>query len=273
MQLEDRTCILTGASGGIGAELADALVEKGVNLVLVGRSQERLQALASRPCWKNVLRCHVADLSQSDSHAELLEVAVQEKASILINLFGCNQFGLLEQQTPEQIDTLIRTNLIAPIQLTHSLLAHLKSQKEAMIVNVGSAFGAIGYPGYSTYSASKFGVRGFSESLAREVSDSSLKIIYVSPRATSTTMNSQLIDEMNARLGNKIDQPKHVAHRIIVAMQRSLPRSGIGWPERFFARLNAFLPSVVDRAIAKQLPIVKAFASRNKQHIETPVNS
>jgi short-subunit dehydrogenase len=209
----------------------------------------------------SVVETCAGDLMRCDVQQQLAHRARSSGARILINLSGGNDFGLLTEQTADAVRALVTTNLIAPIQLTQSLLPHLQSRPEAMIVNVGSTFGAIGFPGYAVYCASKFGLRGFSEALARELSDSAVRVVYVAPRATSTGMNSFAASAMNVALGNAVDPPQDVAERIVEAIRKEQRRAGIGWRERGFARLNQLVPSLVDRAIARQLGTIKSFAS------------
>jgi short-subunit dehydrogenase len=261
MRLDGVVCVLTGSTGGIGRPLAHCLAGAGVRLILTARDADRLTGLAAELPPESVVETFAGDLVRCDIQQELARRARRHDARILINLSGGNQFGLLATQTAEAVDDLLTTNLIAPIQLTRLLLPHLQSRGEAMVVNVGSTFGAIGFPGYSLYCASKFGLRGFSEALARELSDSVVRVIYVAPRATRTSMNSFAASAMNAALRNTVDPPEQVADRIVESMRKEQRRTGIGWPERGFARLNQLVPSLVDRAIARQLRTIKSYAS------------
>ncbi len=265
MRLSGTVGVLTGATGGIGRVLAQCLAESGMKLILAARDPDRLTALADALPPGSVVGICAGDLSESAAQCALVRLARAEDAATLINLCGGNRFALLHEQTSPDVHALITTNLIAPIQLTQALLPHLKSRSEAMIVNVGSAFGAIGFPGYTLYCASKFGLRGFSEALARELSDSAVRVVYVAPRATRTGMNSDAASALNCALGNTEDAPRTVARRILQSMHKSRRRTGIGWPERGVAALNQLIPSLVDRAIARQLPIVRQFASNPTQ--------
>jgi short-subunit dehydrogenase len=261
MQLEGSVCVLTGATGGIGVALAGALAAAGTKLIIAARDRRKLQGLADRLIPGAVTGLYAGDLTCHDNQRALAELAATRGAAILINLAGVNRFGLLRQQCVDAAPTLIRTNLIAPVELTHRLLPHFLRQEQAMVVNIGSAFGAIGYPGYTLYSASKFGLRGFSEALARELADGPVRVLYVAPRATQTTMNTAAARALNSALGNAEDTPTRVAAQIVRAILKHKPRSAIGWPERVFCRLNQVVPGLMDRAIARQLPRIKRHAS------------
>ena len=105
-------------------------------------------------------------------------------------------FSSLENIDQKSTNFLININLIAPIAITNALLKGLKEKKEAIILNIGSTFGSIGYPGFSIYGASKAGLKGFSESLRRELLDTNIKIIHFSPRAINTSLNNDSINKL-----------------------------------------------------------------------------
>lgn len=129
-------------------------------------------------------------------------------------------------------------------------------------MNIGSSLGAIGYPGYSVYCASKFALRGFSEALHRELTGSGLKVLYLAPRATRTALNSEAVYALNSELGVQMDSPHWVAEQITTALIRETRWRWLGWPEALFTRLNALLPALVDKALAKQLPVIARHAGR-----------
>ncbi len=261
MHWSDRRILLTGASGGIGRALALALAQRGARLLLVGRNPSALQALADElpvPAeWRAV------DLCDAEGRRGLVEAAREIGVDMLINAAGVNRFGLFAHQSPESVDALISLNVTATLQLTQAMLPLLKAADEAWIVNLGSTFGAIGYPGYASYCASKAALRGFSQALRRELADTAIHVHYVAPRATRTTMNDATVDALNAELGNAMDDPRQVAEAIIRAVEQRAADRHLGWPERLFVRLNAVVPSVVDRALRRQLATIQRFASRS----------
>jgi len=151
--------------------------------------------------------------------------------------------------------------VLAPLHLCRGLLAHLRSLPEACILNTGSVFGSIGYPGYAVYSASKFAVRGFTEALRRELSDTNVKVHYVAPRATRTGINTSAVERMNEELGVAMDPPELVARAVCDMVDGGRVEAVLGWPEKFFARVNGVLPRLVDGALRKQLPIIRRYAA------------
>lgn len=128
------------------------------------------------------------------------------------------------------------------------------------MVNLGSAFGSLGYPGFSLYCASKFGLRGFSEALARELADSKIRILHLAPRATATAMNDRRVDALNETLGNAVDPPEAVARALLRLLRGRRRRLALGRPEILFGLLNALTPGSVDAGIARQLPVIRRCA-------------
>ena len=138
----------------------------------------------------------------------------------------------------------------------------LKQAAGARVVNVGSTYGSIGYPGYATYCATKFALRGFSEALRRELADTHVGVLYVAPRATRTSMNSAAAEALNEALKSNVDDPHTVASAVIKAIVDDRRDLYLGWPERFFVRLNSLLPNLVDRGLRKQLPLIRRLSQK-----------
>ena len=259
MQLSTSRFLMTGASGGIGQAMVEQLCAGGANLLLVGRQSAALQALVHR--FPGQMQLAMADLRERAGRDAVLAAARNFGGlNGLINLAGVNQFGLLEHQDDEAIADMVALNVTATLQLTRHVLPLLRQQENALLVNVGSTFGSIGYPGFTAYCATKFAVRGFSEALRRELADTHVKVLYVAPRATQTSMNAAPVVELNRQLKVTMDDPQEVARQIVRAIEREREELYLGWPEKFFVRLNSLLPRMVDQALRKQLPLIQRLA-------------
>lgn len=256
-----RGVLLTGASGGIGQCLALRLAEAGATVYAVGRRADALHALAAR-ARPGAIRPVVADLATADGIDAVRRAAAAAPIPVSLLILGAadSRFGLFEHSSVVDVQAQVATNLVAPMLLVRALLPSLMRLPEAGVVGIGSTFGSLGYPGFAAYSASKFGLRGFLEALAREHADTPLRVQYLSPRATRTALNSVAVDAMNAELGVAVDDADQVAAALLGAIEAGTRRRQLGWPERLFARLNGLLPELVDRALAKQLPTVRRFA-------------
>lgn len=263
MKLKGKLILLTGASGGIGQAIARRLAAQGARLILVGRSTQQLNTLARElHVLVNegfVLQADITSRKGRDTIRTAL-LALQEPLDALINCAGVNLFGMLEDSDPEAIEQLINTNVTATILLTRLVLPFLHKDS-GRIVNIGSSFGGLGYPGFSVYCASKFALRGFSEALRRELSDTPIQVAYLAPRATNTSLNSDAVYAMNRELGTAMDEPEVVAARLELMLSAKRMRDrNIGWPERFFLRINNLFPRIIDSALRSQLPIIRRHA-------------
>ncbi len=252
-------CILTGATGGIGQEIAQLFDKKGFELILHGRNELKLETLQKSLKGNHHIIC--GDLNDAEVRRVLIDEAFidrEHQPTMLINNAGISQFKGIDEVNVNDIESLIATNLIATIDFTRLFVSHVK--QGSTIVNVGSAFGAIGYPGYSLYCASKFGLRGFTEALIRELANSEHRVCYFAPRATNTSINSKSVQQMNTELGNKSDSPEFVAQELLKLINSKSVRKTVGWPEKLFARINGILPEIVDKSIVKQTKEILTFA-------------
>ncbi|KRD34923.1 short-chain dehydrogenase [Lysobacter sp. Root916] len=261
MALRDKTVLLTGASGGIGSALCDALVATGARVIAVGRNEPALAALAQRHEAGRVTPL-AADLSSAEGRARVIDLArrLSPSPSVVILAHAQSAFGLFEDQSPARLEQLFDTNLVAPALLIHDLLPILKQHERATVAAIGSTFGSLAFPGFSAYSASKFGLRGLMEGLSREYADTNLRFQYLAPRATRTAFNSEAVNSLNRAMKVAQDEPAAVAAQIIVAIEQERPRMQLGWPEKLFARLNGAFPSLIDRNLKAQLPLIRRHA-------------
>lgn len=269
MALKNRLILLTGASGGIGQAIAQRLASRGAQLVLVGRAIDRLEAArAALPVTHPAHLIVQADVTTPAGRASIAAAldALDRPLDALINGAGVSGFSLLPDALPAEIEALVATNITAPILLTQLVLARLH-RVHGRIINIGSSFGGIGYPGFSTYCASKFALRGFTEALRRELGDSAVQVAYLAPRATHTPLNSSAVMAMNDALGNAVDPPERVAASVEQMLLAPTMRDrAIGWPERLFLRINAVFPTLIDGALRKQLGSIKRFATPVPTH-------
>lgn len=268
MKLSDARVLLTGASGGIGAATAHALLAHGACVLLSARSEAGLKQLHVQLGQSANVEICVADLTKAEDRAHLAQRAATWRGGVntLINNAGVSELQLFERHAAADLERALTINLLAPMHLCRELLPHLRRQPRARILNVGSVMGALGHPGYSVYCATKFGLRGFSEALRRELADANVHVHYLAPRATRTPINSAAVVAMNAALGTRMDPPARVAREILRMLERETATGVIGWPEKLFARVNQVLPRLVDRALRRQLPTIKQHATASAEH-------
>lgn len=259
MDLNNKRVILTGAAGGMGSILARMMAEKGARLALVDANAEALAKVA-----KEVANAvPVAGNLSTREGCELIATQATEAlggVDLLVNLAGIMSFSAFEDEDDARVELLMHVNLLAPMLLTRAVLPGMLAQNAGHIVNVGSMFGSIGFAYFAAYSASKFGLRGFSQALRRELADSKVGVTYVSPRAVKTPINTGPIMRMNEATKTNMDEPEFVAGKILEAITAEKKEAYIGFPESLFARINGILPGVIDNGTMAQNRIARGFA-------------
>jgi short-subunit dehydrogenase len=259
MRLHGAKVLLTGASRGIGRSLARQLAGHGASLAVVGRHRKALEAVCAEILAVGA-RAHAVefDLAAPAGHDAVVAeaVGVLGGLDLVVNNAGVSSFQALEREPADAIARLVAINLVAPMLIARAALPQLGPG--ARIVNVGSAFGSIGFPHFAAYSAAKFGLRGFSEALRREVAARGIGVTYVAPRATRTDANSKALYAFAESTGMAMDEPDGVARQIVAAIEGDAAERHLGGTEPFFARFNALLPRIVDRALGKQARLGRA---------------
>lgn len=260
MNVAGKRILITGATGGIGEILSAQLHGEGAQLVLSCYQQEALKSLDARLGGGNTLAC--ADIASFEGRRSIAE-ACQQIGGIdaVINLAGILNFDMFENQAPQLIEKMLTINLMAPVLLCHELLPMLKQKPEATILNVGSIFASIGHPGFVAYCTSKAGLKCFTEALSRELADTTVRVLYIAPRATKTNLNADSVNAMNTELGNKSDTPEYVASEIVSSLRNDKSVRYLGWPEKLFVVVNAILPGVVRSSLVGKLNIIKRYTT------------
>ncbi|MDP9964491.1 short-subunit dehydrogenase [Variovorax paradoxus] len=256
MKVAEARVLLTGASGGIGQAAATQLVNAGASVMLVGRSPARLAAQARalvRDCGvpRPRVEWYAADLTRVASLAGIAEVASGWGCNVLVHNAGVSGFGRVESLAANDMAQVLHLNLLVPMLLTQALLSHLRSLPRAQIVCVGSVLGRLGLPGFSVYCASKFGLRGFAESLRRELGDTQVRVQYLGPRTTRTEFNNAEVESYNEATGTATDRPGIPAKALLQLVESEAAECFLGFPEKLAVRLNGLAPELLDGAFDK----------------------
>jgi short-subunit dehydrogenase len=266
MSARRHRAVITGASGGIGRAIVQRLAPRCDSMILVGRNASALKAIAHAANAAHARAQTVtADVATPEGQQAVLRAALDDgNIDLLVNNAGAGEFAWLVDQDDAALERIVRVNVLAPMLLTRRLLPLLMKREEAAIVNVGSIFGYLGYPGQAAYSASKFALRGFSEALRRELADSGVRIHYLAPRATRTAMNSASTCALNAELGIAMDPPDAVAAALVALLDKPVAERPLGMPEQLFALLNRIMPRAVDHVLRRQLPVIRRHARASR---------
>ena len=189
------TAVVTGAASGMGEQLAHQLAARGSHLVLIDRDAERLSGVAAAVGAASPgvsVDTLVADLADTPAIADLAAEVLRRQArpTLLVNNAGVAMAGLFQQMTLEEFDWVQRINFHAPVALTSHLLPALLASRGSHIVNLSSLYGLISPAGQSAYSASKFALRGWSQSLRAELVRSGVGVTTVHPGGIRTRIAS-----------------------------------------------------------------------------------
>jgi short-subunit dehydrogenase len=241
MRRTQKRILLAGGSGGLGQLVAAQFLQEGADVTVMSRTWTVNSKIAARHV--------IVDLSTPVGIAEASAVVAREQPDILVNMAGVQFFGPAECQSSDEIYSGYMVNLVAPVSLCRACLPFMKQRNSGQIANIGSIFGSIPLAHFAAYSSAKAGLRAFSEALRRELVETDIAVTYIAPRAVGTGMLTPEIRKYAEDTGMKVDSPARVSKRIVKAIKRRKKEVYIGFPERFFVRLNALLPRLVDAAV------------------------
>lgn len=218
--LTGRCALVTGASGGIGAEIARALHGAGASVTLSGTRVEPLEALAQElGARAHVLPCNLSDAAS----VEALPKAAAEKmgsVDILVNNAGITRDNLFMRMSDEEWASVIEVNLTSTFRLCRGVLRGMMKARWGRIVNISSVVGATGNPGQGNYAASKAGMVGMSKSLAAEVASRNITVNCVAPGFITTAMTDKLNEDQKARIltavpAGRMGEPREIAAAVL----------------------------------------------------------
>lgn len=256
MHFKDKVIWITGASSGIGKELALQLSQQHAKLLLTARRKEALVEVQLQ-CKQQTPHCHIlaADLYDSADIKKLAEAAIDVYGHIdvIIHCAGVSQRSLAVNTTEEVYRQLMEINFFAPVNLTRYLLPHFASKQNGHIVILNSMAGLMGFPMRSGYSAAKHAVKGFFETLQTEHNIPNLEITIVSPGRINTPISLSALtadgskhNHMDAGQLNGISVQR-CAEKIIHAIHHKKKHVIIARGERLLWWFWWFLPSLYYR--------------------------
>jgi 3-oxoacyl-[acyl-carrier protein] reductase len=215
-----RTALVTGSTRGIGKETTSLLLKKGLNVIISSRSQDSVdnvieEILDKFPSKKENILGLKCDVSKHSEVKTLVDVSVKRfgRIDVLVNNAGIVYFKSIMDTTEEEWDKTIDTNLKGVFLFTKEVLPYMIENKSGVIINVSSGAGKYGFPNLSAYCASKFGVIGLTESVAKEVTDNNVKIMAICPGGVYTKMIKDIVKVGYASDRNLI-KPEEVANKI-----------------------------------------------------------
>lgn len=218
--IEQRIALVTGASRGIGAAIADKLGESGMVVIGTATSEKGASAITARLQAKDIEgQGMVLDVTDSGSVATVLTAISSQygAVTVLVNNAGIAKDNLLMRMSDDEWFDVLNTNLSAVFRLSKACLRGMLKARWGRIVNISSVVGSMGNAGQTNYSATKAGVMGFARSLAKEVGSRNITVNSVAPGFIDTDMTQALPDDQREALVNSIalsrlGQPEEIAN-------------------------------------------------------------
>jgi short-subunit dehydrogenase len=251
--LRGKVILITGASSGFGEDAARLFASEGCKVVLAARRLERLQELAAdiQSNGGEAIAIPV-DLNEPAEIEVMVRTAVDlyDRIDILFNNAGFGSIDWFENLDPHRdIATLIRVNLIGPMLVTRAVLPDMIERGSGHIINMASVAGLIAAPLITTYSASKYGLRAFTDSLRREVSPLGVKVSGIYPGPAGTEFGSHLRKNKMRDTINRFDvrmTSGYVARRVVDIAKHPRRSLVLPWWFNIILTFDTLLPIVVD---------------------------
>ena len=267
LTFERKTALITGAASGIGRELATQLAQAGASLALVDVDADGLAQVQDSLSDRNSkITAHVVDMADPVAVATLPTnvLSQHDGIDVLVNNAGLTIGGnFLETEQPD-VEHLLQVNLVGPMRLTRAFLPQMIERPNANLCFISSIFGIVAVPGQAAYCASKFGIRGFSNSLRYELKRTNVAVTTVHPGGIKTNIakNAKPRSDMSeaeregavrAMERGFITTPQVAAQQVIDAIKKGSPRVIVGKDAQQMAMLERFRPVKAWDMISSQL--------------------
>ena len=254
-ELENRRILLTGASRGIGRQLALELARQHTQLLIVARGRDELEKLIGElksqgAVSAEALAGDVTDPAFRQAIVEHIGTGWQS-LDVLINNAGVSAHGQFARHEEQVLRQIMEVNFYAPTELTRLALPLLDEGQDPLIVNIGSILGHRGMPHNSEYSASKFALRGWSEALRTELHSRGIEVLVVSPGTTDTEFFDHLLAKSDSLPWGKQKgiSPEAVARQVVRAMRLRRTEIYPNWRGRLLVAVNRWVPRLVTRVM------------------------
>lgn len=272
-KITGKRILITGASSGIGRELALQLVARGARVMACARRAEKLDQLSidvrssdgssesaigdsgsSEPATGELQTC-VADVTKPEDRSKLLSRCESQFGGldILINNAGVGAMGRFDQADAQRMRDVFEVNFFALVEMTRLALPVIKVGDDPVVVNISSVLGHRGAPLKSEYSASKFAVHGFSDAIRAELAADGVEVLLVSPSTTDSEFFDAAIEDDTAKDWKKRGAmpPAVVAAKTIKAMTKRRHEIILTFGGRILVWLDRIIPGLANRVMAK----------------------
>ncbi len=219
--LDGKTALITGATGGIGSAIARALHSQGAEVILSGTRQGALNELAHELSDRaHSIAADLSDKSSIESLIKQISDISTDGVDIVINNAGIVRDNLLVRMKDEEWNQVLDVNLFAGYKIIQGLMRGMMKRRWGRIIGISSVVGATGNPGQANYAAAKAGMIGFSKALAQEVATRGITVNVIAPGMIQTTMTDDLNEDQSARLLStiplgRLGSPEEIAASVI----------------------------------------------------------
>lgn len=257
IDLTNKVVLITGASSGFGEDAARLFAREGCKVVLAARRLDRLQVLAAeiQNAGGEAIAVPV-DVSQPAEIEVMVQTALDlyERIDILFNNAGYGAVDWFENLKPDRhIETLIQVDLTGTMLVTRAIIPHMLKQGSGHIINMVSVAGLIASPLFTTYSASKFGLRAFTDALRREVAPLGIRVSGIYPGPATTEFGKKLERTRSRENVKKLRYPHltsaYVAQRVVDVAKRPRRMLVIPWWYRILIAIDTLFPGVIDMVL------------------------
>ncbi|MDM5156326.1 SDR family oxidoreductase [Bacillus sp. DX1.1] len=257
--LQEKVIVITGASSGIGEQVAMQVAAQGAIPVLMARTEEKLRALAQKIKTTYNTSCYyyVIDVSQETEVETVFAQVLQDvgQIDILVNNAGFGIFKTFEEASMAEVKDMFHVNVFGLVACTKVVLPHMVEKNSGQIINIASLAGKIATPKSSAYAATKHAVLGFTNSLRMELTNTNIYVTAINPGPIDTNF-FEIADQSGTyvkNMGRYMLKPTYVAEQIVKAMQTkkrevNLPKwMGVG------PKIFALFPGLFERIAGKSL--------------------
>ncbi len=229
-----KIAVITGAGGGMGRSISLKLAANGIHVVLVGRTKEKLDTVAGEiETLGGTSTVYPLDVTDSAQVRKLADSLAGKPLDILVNCAGDWLIKPVEETTDEELDYVLSVNLKGPYIMVRALLPLIRQSENASIINIGSLTAVDGFAGVSAYSASKWGLRGFTNSLAEEVRGEAVRVVMLSPSPADTPMRWAASPDIDPAM---LVQPETIADTVwfLVSLPKGVVTSNFRLESLYF---------------------------------------
>lgn len=254
-RIQGSRVLITGASSGIGRQIARELASRGARLVVTARRAERLEQLVDEIVGQGGTAQLVAgDITKADIREQALEAAQVHFGGLdaLVNNAGVGAIGDFLRTDPSRLRSIMEVNFFATVELTRLALPLLQLEKRPIVVNIGSVLGHRAVPKKSEYCASKFALHGFSDALRAELAPRGIDVLLVSPSTTASEFFHKTLENSGSatHFVNRPMPAEVVARKTVRAMERGTHEIILSAGGKILVWLDRIAPPLADRLVA-----------------------